>query len=196
MRALYFKDYHTGLSPPEGPYGAQALQGGAYEIPAPLAMCHRHPRRGRAANNCTNCFCGFKRKCETFSITFTFASQNSSDLSSGRRPTSKTAEFCDANVKVIEIVSHLRLKPQKQVVQLLAARPGHHTVGETVRIRLAMIYAMQRAPQRTIRSQCKGACTHRGIGKRERKHGSSAASASHMLSPQRLLGLYGAPHLG
>ena len=102
VRALYFKDYHTGLSPPEGPYGAQALQGGAYEIPAPLAMCHRHPRRGRAANNCTNCFCGFKRKCETISITFKFASQNSSDLSSGRRPTSKSAEFCDANVIVVE----------------------------------------------------------------------------------------------
>ena len=47
-------------------------------------------------------FCGFKRKCETISITFTFASQNSSDLSSGRRPTSKSAEFCDANVIVVE----------------------------------------------------------------------------------------------
>ena len=42
----------------------------------------------------------------------------------GRRPELKSDEFCDANVKVIEIVSHLRLKPQKQVVQLLAARPA------------------------------------------------------------------------
>ena len=27
VRALYFKDYNTGLSPPAGPCGAQALQG-------------------------------------------------------------------------------------------------------------------------------------------------------------------------
>ena len=30
-----------------------------------------------------------------------------------------------ANVTVIEVISHLCLKPLKQVVQLLAARPGH-----------------------------------------------------------------------
>ena len=49
--------------------------------------------------------------------------ESSSDSDVGRRPELKSDEFCDANVKVIEIVSHLRLKPQKQVVQLLAARP-------------------------------------------------------------------------
>ena len=41
-------------------------------------------------------------KCDVISITITFASQVSSDLSSGRRPTSKSDEFCDANVIVIE----------------------------------------------------------------------------------------------
>jgi hypothetical protein len=43
---------------------------------------------------------GFKHKCDVISITITFASQVSSDLSSGRRPTSKSDEFCDANVIV------------------------------------------------------------------------------------------------
>jgi hypothetical protein len=41
----------------------------------------------------------------------------------GRRPELKSDETCDANVIVIEITSHLCLKPLKQVVQLLAARP-------------------------------------------------------------------------
>ena len=46
---------------------------------------------------------GSKRlKYDVISITITFASQVSSDLSSGRRPTSKSDEFCDANVIVIE----------------------------------------------------------------------------------------------
>ena len=42
----------------------------------------------------------------------------------GRRPELKSAELCDANVTVIEITSIFCLKPLKQVVQLLAARPG------------------------------------------------------------------------
>ena len=41
----------------------------------------------------------------------------------GRRPELKSAELCDANVTVIEITSIFCLKPLKQVVQLLAARP-------------------------------------------------------------------------
>ena len=47
-------------------------------------------------------FEGFQteHKCDVVSITITFASQVSSDLSSG--PTSKSDEFCDANVIVIE----------------------------------------------------------------------------------------------
>ena len=58
--------------------------------------------RGRAANNCTTCFSGLKQEIEVISITVTFASQSSADLSSGRRPMSKSAEFCDANVIVVE----------------------------------------------------------------------------------------------
>ena len=57
------------------------------------------------------------------STTITFASQNSADLDMGRRPELKSAELCDANVTVIEITSFFCLKPLKQVVQLLAARP-------------------------------------------------------------------------
>ena len=41
----------------------------------------------------------------------------------GRRPELKSDETCDANVIVIEITFHLCLKPLKQVVQVLAARP-------------------------------------------------------------------------
>ena len=60
----------------------------------------------------------------TIPITYTFASQsNSSDLDVRRPPKLKSDEACDANVIVIEITSHLCLKPLKQVVQLLAARP-------------------------------------------------------------------------
>ena len=58
-------------------------------------------QKGRAANNCTTCFSGFKQKIEVISITVTFASQSSADLSSGRRPMSKSAEFCNANVIVV-----------------------------------------------------------------------------------------------
>ena len=73
--------------------------------------CGAH-KRGRAANNnCTTCVSGFKHKVDTYqllsqyTITITFASQVSSELSSGRRPTSKSKsdEFCDANVVVILI---------------------------------------------------------------------------------------------
>ena len=60
-------------------------------------------------------------------ITITFASQNSSDSDVGRRPEFKSDETCDANVIVIEITSHLCLKPLKQVVQLLVAQPTHTT---------------------------------------------------------------------
>ena len=42
------------------------------------------------------------------SITITFASQVSSDVSSGRRPTSKSDELCDANVIV-----RLLIEPQR-----------------------------------------------------------------------------------
>ena len=48
---------------------------------------------GRAANNCTTCFGGFKHKSEIISITRGDYTENSSDLSSGRRPTSKSDEF-------------------------------------------------------------------------------------------------------
>ena len=43
----------------------------------------------------------------------------------GGTPSSKVKSdgTCDASVIVIEIISHLCLKPLKQVVQLLAARP-------------------------------------------------------------------------
>ena len=43
----------------------------------------------------------------------------------GRRPEARgPSSISDANVMLIEITSHLCLKPPKQVVQLLAARPG------------------------------------------------------------------------
>ena len=63
---------------------------------------------------------------------FAIASQVSSHIGLGiwsrtwgGAPSSiKSDETCDANVIVIEITSHLCLKPLKQVVQLLAARPA------------------------------------------------------------------------
>ena len=48
---------------------------------------------GRAANNCITFFGGFKDKSEVISITRGDYTENSSDLSSGRRPTSKPDEF-------------------------------------------------------------------------------------------------------
>jgi hypothetical protein len=72
-----------------------------------LQLTHLHIKtiKGRAANNCTTCFSGFKHKCDVISITITFASQASSDLSLGGRLTSKSDELlCDANVYVIGIV--------------------------------------------------------------------------------------------
>ena len=48
---------------------------------------------GRAANNCTTCFGDFKHKSELFSISRGDYTENSPDLSSGRRPTSKSDEF-------------------------------------------------------------------------------------------------------
>ena len=47
----------------------------------------------------------------------------------GRCPELKSADFCDANMTVIETISHLRLKPLKQVVQLLhiGGRPARAT---------------------------------------------------------------------
>ena len=43
-----------------------------------------------------------------FSETITFASENSTELSLGRRPKSKSVEFSDANVTVFEIIDILR----------------------------------------------------------------------------------------
>ena len=48
---------------------------------------------GRAANDCNTFFGGFKHKSEIISITGGYVPENSSDLSSGRRPTSKSDEF-------------------------------------------------------------------------------------------------------
>ena len=56
--------------------------------------------------------------------------KNSSDLDVGRRPELKSDEFCDANVTVVQIIAHLCLKPLKQVVQLLAARPRRDALVE------------------------------------------------------------------
>ena len=94
------------------------------------AVC---PCGSRRRNNCidhcayiqvhSNVRSVFSHLC--WSTTITFASQNSADSDMGRCPELKSDEFCDANVIliVIEIISHLCLKPLKQVVQLLAARP-------------------------------------------------------------------------
>ena len=49
----------------------------------PLAAGAAPPWLGRAANNCTTCLSDFKHKCDIISITIKFASQVSSDLSSG-----------------------------------------------------------------------------------------------------------------
>ena len=68
-----------------------------------LLQCYRYRRVAPPENNCTTCFSGFKHNCDVISITIAFASQVSSNLSSGRRPTSKSDEFCDANVIVIEL---------------------------------------------------------------------------------------------
>ena len=50
--------------------------------------------------------------------------KNSSDLDVGRRPKHESDEFFGVTIQVEEIISLLCLKPPKQVVQLLAARPG------------------------------------------------------------------------
>ena len=47
----------------------------------------------------------------------------SSDLDMGRRPELKSDEKSDTSMLVHQITSHLSLKPLKQVVQSLAARP-------------------------------------------------------------------------
>ena len=60
--------------------------------------------QGRAATNCTTCFGGFKHKSEIISITKGDYTENSSDLSSGRRPTSKSDEFFISNPKFLEIL--------------------------------------------------------------------------------------------
>ena len=49
--------------------------------------------------------------------------KNSSDLDVGRRPKHESDEFFGVTIQVEEIISILCLKPPKQVVQLLAARP-------------------------------------------------------------------------
>ena len=70
---------------------------------------------------------GFKHKCamlSQYTITVTFASQVSSDLSSGRRPTSKSDEFCDANVIVVEPQRCENTGLYCEMMQSLAARPA------------------------------------------------------------------------
>ena len=44
----------------------------------------------------------------------------------GRRPELKSDEFFGETLLVIEVISLLLLKPLKQVMQLLAARPGNN----------------------------------------------------------------------
>ena len=91
------------LRPPIDWYRCLGLNPSSQKVGlTPLPVYYRIDGRGRAANNCTTCFSGFKQKIEVISITVTFASQSSADLSSGRRPMSKSAEFCDANVIVVE----------------------------------------------------------------------------------------------
>ena len=60
--------------------------------------------QGRAANNCNTFFGGFKYKSEVISITTMIGSKNSSDLSLGRRPTSKSVEFLLPIIVVLEIM--------------------------------------------------------------------------------------------
>ena len=68
-------------------------------------------RIAQLCNNCTTCLSGFKHKCDFISITITFAcaSQVSMDLNSGRRPTSKSDETCDANMIVIEALRDVKI---------------------------------------------------------------------------------------
>ena len=49
----------------------------------------------------------------------------STDLDVGRRPELKSDEFCGVTTLVNQLMSLLCLKPPKQVVQLLAARPRY-----------------------------------------------------------------------
>ena len=68
--------------------------------------------RGRAANNCTTCFGGFKHKSDHISSHRSYfivhrmipwSLQTPSDLSLGRRPTSKSEEFFVCTPMVVEI---------------------------------------------------------------------------------------------
>ena len=52
------------------------------------------------------------------------SSEKSTDLNMGRRPELKSDEFFGETLLVIEVISLLLLKPLKQVMQLLAARPA------------------------------------------------------------------------
>ena len=78
---------------------------------------------GRAANNCTTCFGGFKHKTEIILITRDRTSGNSSDLSLGRRPTSKSVEISEVRTLGTELQTCEKVDFSQKWWQLLAARP-------------------------------------------------------------------------
>ena len=82
-------------------------------------------RRGRAANNCNAFFGGFKHKSEVSSITTMIGNKNSSDLSLGRRPTSKFVEFLLPIIVVLEIMRCQKVDFSKKCCSYWRRDPSH-----------------------------------------------------------------------
>ena len=80
------------------------------------------------------------------SITGGFQTQNSPDLNMGRRPELKSDEFCGVTTLVNQLMSLLCLKPPKQVVQLLAARPISSHILSIQLFKLGMLHSVRPCP--------------------------------------------------
>ena len=86
-------------------------------------LARRTVVEGRAAINCTTCLAVSNTKREGISSPCLLKSENSSDLSLGRRPTSKSDEFSLWIIAVIELRWCENIDFAVKCYQLLAARP-------------------------------------------------------------------------